>query len=377
MATRHPNGVKQGDDMTNPVILATSTVVPPVEIPQQLARDYTERRFHGHLRGLQRYLKVFDHAAIDTRYVCEPPEWFESPRGFAEKNDTYIRWALDLSQRAAEEVLHRAGVGSEDVDSVIFVSSTGLSTPSIDARLIQRIGMSPHVNRLPVWGLGCAGGAAGLARAGDIIRSRPDALVLLVALELCSLTFLFDDYSVQNLVALALFGDGAAAVLLSGSGGTTRVTASRSTTWPAHAGSAGWTFLDEGMQVVFARELPEITRHNGGGDIRSFLEANGRGIEEVDHLVFHPGAVKVMQAYEEALALPSTALDRSRSVMRRYGNISSPTVLFVLHDLLNDPKANGGTALLHALGPGFSSENVLLQGIGAPDPNGSGTPTVA
>jgi len=183
----------------------------------------------------------------------------------------------------------------------------------------------------------------------------------LIALELCSLTFLFDDYSVQNLVALALFGDGAAAVLLGGDGGSTRVAASRSTTWPAHADSAGWTFLDEGMQVVFSRELPEITRENGGRDICSFLEANGCTIEEVNHLVFHPGAVKVMEAYEEALALPSKALDRSRSVMRRYGNISSPTVLFVLHDLLSDPDANGGTVLVHALGPGFSSENVLLK----------------
>ncbi len=347
--------------MSHPTILATATAVPPVEVPQTLARDYAERRFDGHLRGLQRYLEVFDHSEIDTRFVCEPTDWFENPKGFAEKNNTYIKWALNLTTRVAVEALREANVRADEVDTVIFVSSTGLSTPSIDARAMERIGLPPHVNRLPMWGLGCAGGVSGLARAADIIRARPDAKVLLIALELCSLTFLFDDFSVQNLVALALFGDGGAAVVLGGEGEGPQVKASRSTTWPMHADSAGWTIVDEGMQVGFARELPEITRDRGGKDITGFLMDHGNSPGTVDHFLFHPGGVKVMQAYEEALGLNRDALDRSRKIMRRYGNISAPTALFVLHDLLQDNSSRGGTALLHALGPGFSSENVLLE----------------
>ncbi|MFO7894367.1 MAG: 3-oxoacyl-[acyl-carrier-protein] synthase III C-terminal domain-containing protein [Longimicrobiales bacterium] len=347
--------------MNHPTILATATAVPPVEIPQTLARDYAERRFDGHLRGLQRYLKVFDHSEIDTRFVCEPPDWFEDSKGFAEKNNTYIKWALELTTRVAGEALRQANVRSDEVDTVIFVSSTGLSTPSIDAHAMEGIGLSPHVNRLPMWGLGCSGGVAGLARAADIIRARPDAKVLLIALELCSLTFLFDDFSLQNLVALALFGDGAAAVVLGGKGEGPQVRASRSTTWPTHADSAGWTILDEGMQVVFARELPEITRDRGAEDITGFLTDHGTSPGTVDHFLFHPGGVKVMQAYDEALGLNRDALDRSRKIMRRYGNISSPTALFVLDDLLRDTSSRSGTALLHALGPGFTSENVLLE----------------
>jgi len=347
--------------MPDPVILGTATALPPICVTQSMAKEYAGRRFHGHISRLDRLLEVFDHAEIDTRYVCEPPEWWETAKGFGDKNAAYIHWATELGKRAAQGALEKAGVEASEVDAVLFISSTGLSTPSIDARLMLGLGLRPDVRRMPLWGLGCAGGAMGLARARDLLLGNPDGTVLVIAVELCSLTFMFDDYSIQNLIGLALFGDGAAAVVLRGEGAGPRIRAARSMTWPELTGAAGWTILDEGMQVVFGRELPEITRQNAGADIRDFLESNGTSPEKIDHFVFHPGGVKVIEAYQDALDLKGGELNRTQKIMREIGNASSPTVLFVLENLLAEGFQPGQQALVHALGPGFSSENLLLE----------------
>jgi alkylresorcinol/alkylpyrone synthase len=251
-----------------------------------------------------------------------------------------------------------------EIDQVIFVSSTGLATPSIDARLVNELGLDPHVFRSPLWGLGCGGGAMGLSHAHRYLLGNPTGRVLLVTVELCSLTFHFQDFSKSNVIALALFADGATSVVLGGERSgiepVATIDGTRSTTWPGSVDLTGWNFLNEGMQVVFAKEIPAIVKETSREDIQAFLAENGIGLPDVDHWVVHPGGLKVIEAYEEALALSPRAMDDTREVLRRFGNMSSSTVLFVLEACLRNGTRPGGVGLLTALGPGFSAENVLL-----------------
>lgn len=344
-------------------IRSTATGLPPVRITKEQARDYAAR-FFADMPSLERLLGVFDHAGIDTRYICESPQWFESPKSFREKNEAYLHWATELAADVAVDCLKRAEVPAEAVDTVVFVSSTGMATPTIEARIMERVGFSPHVRRMPLWGLGCAAGAMGLSAAERLLRGSENGRALLISVELCSLTFQFHDRSKSNLISLALFGDGAAAVLLESGGDTgPEIVDTRSTTWPDELDAMGWSILDEGLQVVFSRRIPGIARREAEADIGGFLAPHGLRTADLDHWIVHPGGMKVLEAYEEALALQPTALELPADVMRRHGNMSSATVLFVLHELLNRGAVRSGdSGLVHALGPGFSSENLLLRG---------------
>jgi len=344
------------------VIASVATAVPDTRVDQDTAREFARERFAGRVPDLDRLLSVFEHAGIRTRYFAVPEEWFFTSHDLAEKSALYVREATRLSARAARDALAAADLTPDDVDAVIYVNTTGLATPSIDARLVNELGLRPDVHRSPLWGLGCAGGAAGLAHAHRAVQARPDAVVLLIAAEFCGLTFLPDDTSKSNLVATALFADGVGAAVVRGEGEGIRVLDARSRFHPDTLDVMGWTVLQEGLQVVFAKRIPDIVRETAAADFGAFLGDHGLGLGDMDALIFHPGGVKVLEAYMEALELPPERLALSAGVLRDYGNMSSATVLFVLARYLEAHGVDGGgRGLLSALGPGFCSESLLLE----------------
>ena len=345
----------------NPRILSAATAVPPHRVEQGEIKEFARRLFADRFRDLERLLPVFDNGEIASRHFCRPLEWFGREWSFPERNALYVEHALELSEKAARRCLDRAGVGPEEVAALFFVSTTGLSTPSLDAKLLFELGMSPNLKRVPVWGLGCAGGAAGVARAADYARAYPDEYVLVVAVELCGLTFQVGDFSKSNLVAASLFADGAAAVLL-GPGEGPEVLGSHSTTWPGTGDVMGWDLVESGLKVRFAKSVPQIVRTRTRATVEEACERHGIVPEDLRHLVVHPGGAKVIEAYEEALELEPGTLVLPREILRGYGNMSSASVLFVLERFLDDRPANSGEfGAISALGPGFSAEHVLFR----------------
>ncbi len=358
--------------MTRPPRLAgLATAAPPHVAPQASAQGLVSRLFAEVLATDDRLLQVFEHAHIEQRHTCMPLEWYASDHGFAEKNELYVEHAVRLAREVAGAALKRASLQPDAVDHVVFVSSTGLATPSIDALLANALGFRPDVRRTPIWGLGCAGGAAGLSRARDFALADPTSRVLLVALELCSLTFQRNDLSKRNLIASSLFGDGAAAALVVG--GEVQATAngmpplellgSRSTFWHDTTDVMGWTIDAAGLHVVFSRDIPSIVRERVRPSLLCFLESHGLELGALHHLVAHPGGAKVLTAYAEALGLPPAAFRHAREVLRDHGNMSSPSCLFVLERFLDAGEIRAGdNAVVAALGPGFAAEYVLLRG---------------
>lgn len=352
-----------------PRILSVGTAVPPYEVQQEEAKDFARGLFGDVFSDIDRLLPVFDHASIQKRRLSRPREWFEKDHPFSERNEIYVETACRLGEEAVRRCLDSVGVSPDQVDHLYFVSTSGLSTPSIDARLVHRLGMSSHVKRTPIWGLGCAGGAAGLARACEYARAFPESRVLLLTVELCSLTFRRNDHSKSNLVATSLFGDGAAAALIAGDRAQIprvpslrpRMLDTMSTTWPDSLNVMGWEVTDDGLKVVFSRDIPTIVQKEVRPVVDRFLRRSGLSLEEMDRIIAHPGGMKVLKAYEQALNLPDRALDHARSVLSDFGNMSSATVLFVLERELQGSHAPGTYGLLTALGPGFSSEWMLLR----------------
>ena len=349
---------------TSPRVLSVATAVPRHCVSQETARDFARLMFSETYRDVERLLPIFDNANIDNRHFCVPPEWFGEDHTFPEKNALYIKHALDLSEKAATRALDKAGVAPEEVGAIYFVSTTGISTPSLDSKLIFRLGLSEQTRRVPVWGLGCAGGAGGLARAADYVRAYPEKPVLLVGVELCGLTFVRGDRSKSNLVGTSLFADGAAAVLLGGEAGGRgpELHGSYSTTWPETEDVMGWDLVEAGLQVRFAKSVPQIVHEKMRGNLQDACLSLGLGLENLRHFVLHPGGTKVLEAYEETLRLEPGELELSWEILRNYGNMSSVSVLFVLERFLEDyPAGSGEYGSISALGPGFSAEHVLFR----------------
>jgi alkylresorcinol/alkylpyrone synthase len=345
----------------NPRVLSAATAVPPHRVEQREIKEFARRLFAGKFRDLDRLLPIFDNGQIGARHFCRPLEWFGREWSFPERNALYVEHALELSEKAARRCLDRAGVEPEEVGALFFVSTTGISTPSLDAKLLFELGLSPNLKRVPVWGLGCAGGAAGVARAADHARAYPDELVLVVAVELCGLTFQVGDLSKSNLVAASLFADGAAAVLLGPEEGP-EILGSHSTTWPNTGDVMGWDLVETGLKVRFAKSVPQIVRTRTRATVEEACEKHGILPEDLRHLVVHPGGAKVIEAYEEALGLEPGSLDLPREILRNYGNMSSVSVLFVLEHFLEAyPAGSGEHGAISALGPGFSAEHVLFR----------------
>lgn len=357
---------------THPRLIALATATPAHVVPQAAVKRFAAGHFAGTIGPDTRLLEIFDNAEIDERRLCVPLEWLVAHHSFAEKNDRFIEHAVSLAAEVTHGVLERAKLSARDVDHLVFVTSTGVATPSIDAILANEIGFRPDIRRTPVWGLGCAGGAAGLSLARDLARADTSARVLFVALELCSLTFQHADLSRRNLVAASLFGDGAAAALVAGCDARVaehahhaplELVASRSVLWPDTLDVMGWTVDGDGLHVVFSQDIPAIVRENVRPSLAWFLSAHGLRVEDVAHVVTHPGGVKVLRAYADALGASPDHFAHAREVLRAFGNMSSPSCLFVLERFLDAGDiAPGDHAVIAALGPGFSAEYVLTRG---------------
>lgn len=347
-----------------PRIQSVASASPATRVDQNLAAAFARQKFAGRIPDLERLLPLFTNAGIETRYFAAPQEWFFVDHDLAEKSAMYVREATRLSAEAAGKALTKAGLTPEDVDYVIYVNTTGLATPSIDARLINAMGLRTDVRRTPIWGLGCAGGAAGLSHAHHYALAHPGVRILVVATELCGLTFLSEDTSKANLVATALFADGAAAAVVGGDdtdGPGLEVLGTRSRFYPDSLDVMGWTVLQEGLQVVFAQRIPQIVEETAADDIGGFLAEHGLKIADIGAFLLHPGGSKVLEAYRTALALEPAQLDTPRGILRDFGNMSSATVLFVLERHMDEQGVGrGGHGLISALGPGFCSESLLV-----------------
>ncbi len=348
----------------NPRVLSVATALPPHRIGQEEAKDFARTMFAGEaaLGGFERLLPVFDNVHVEGRNFCVPREWFEEPHTLTERNALYVENALALSEKAARRAMDRAGASSEEIGAIFFVSTTGFSTPSIDSKLLFRLGLSEHVRRVPVWGLGCSAGAAGLALAADHARLYPGKLVLLVAVELSGLTFQHGDRSKANLISTSLFADGAAAALVGTGDEGPELLGSHSTTWPGTEDVMGWEIVETGLKVQLSKSVPTIVREKLRDDLEMACGPLGLDLEDLKHFILHPGGAKVLDAFEEVLGIEPGGLTHSRGVLREHGNMSSVTVLFILERFLASGSFESGDAgVLSAMGPGFSAEHVLFR----------------
>ena len=353
-----------------PKIISVGTAVPDYVITQTEAKDFTKKLFGTYFKDIDRLLKIFDNTLIKKRHFCVPLDWFDSEHSFAEKNEIYTINAFSLAKKAILSALANSPFTYEDINHIFFVSSTGISTPSIDAYLFNdpELNFSKNIKRTPIWGLGCAGGAAGLSRAFEYTLAFPKEKVLVIALEIGELAFLKNDFSKSNLVATSLFGDGAAAVLVIGDH------ANKKTPFPAveiidtksfilnnSLDVMGWEVINEGFKVIFSKNIPSLIKKEIKPEIEQFLMENQLTTEQINFFVLHPGGAKVINTYQEIFNLTEEKLNSTRKILNEYGNMSSPTVLFVLKDTIEKNNINKGYGLLLSLGPGFSSEMLLLK----------------
>jgi alkylresorcinol/alkylpyrone synthase len=345
-------------------ILTTSTAYPPYyysqpEIAAELRRHWQQEIDISVLERLH------SRTGVEGRYFSRPLGDYDQLDTWGKTNNVWIETALDLGEKAIECLLAESGVDRRQLGALYFVSVTGLCSPSIDARLINRMGLSPHLRRNPLFGLGCVAGAAGLARAADYVRAYPDQLAVLLSVELCSLTWQRDDISVANLISTGLFGDGAAAVLVAGADtglSGPRILDHRSVFYPDTERVMGWDISEKGFQIVLSPEVPRVVRENLGQDVDRFLAAHHLTRADIGSWIMHTGGPKVLEASEEALGLERGALALSWEALRRVGNLSSASVLVVLDEVMRHHRPAPGTrSILAAMGPGFCAEMLLLE----------------
>jgi len=317
--------------------------------------------------NVERIEELHRSVQVGGRYLALPLAEYLPLERFADRNEAFNRVSLEVGELAVRRALDAAGLEPRDVDHLFFVTVTGIATPSLDARLMNRLGLRPDVKRTPIFGLGCVAGAAGTARASDVLRAFPDQVAVLLSVELCSLTLQREDVSIANVIASGLFGDGAAAMVLSGAdrppaGAAPRVLATRSVFYPDTERIMGWDVVEGGFKVVLSAKVPSLVTEHVRADVDAFLESQGLRRADIRHWIAHTGGPKVLQSFESALQLPPEALRRSWDSLRRTGNLSSASVLFVLSELLAANEARpGDLGMLMAMGPGFCAELVLLR----------------
>jgi alkylresorcinol/alkylpyrone synthase len=340
-------------------LLSLATASPPHELVQSDAVEIARGIFAQRFPQFERMIPVFHNAGVRARQVVMPVDWYLEPRGWPERNDAFLTGALDLFCEAAQRALDEAGLTGADVDTIVTVSSTGIATPSLEARAMGRLGFRPDAARIPVFGIGCAGGATGLGLASRLAAADPGSRVLLVCVELCSLAFRLDSPSQTDIVATAIFGDGAAAcVLSSGEQGFATVTGRVEHTWPDTLDVMGWRVDPTGLGVILTRSLPPFVQKHIKPAMESMLAGQGLAIEDVDRFICHPGGMKVIEALEAAFGLGQGTLDHEREVLADHGNMSSPTVLFILDRARRAGLPN--RSVVSALGPGFTASSVTL-----------------
>lgn len=347
--------------MTEPVKLVSLAVANPEHIILQSdAREMATRLFADRYREFKPLSRVFDNAGITKRHAARPLSWFSEPHAWQDRMAAYAEVASALFVEATTKALDRASLTAADIDCIVTVSSTGFATPSLEARLAGRMGFRADIERVPVFGLGCAAGVSGFAIASRMARTRPGATVLFVAIELCSLAFRLDALSKANIIATALFGDGAAACILRcGPGGLAEVESTGEHLFPDTLGIMGWQIDDAGFGIILEQSLPPFAEAEIGPAIASILARSGLTLADIDRFICHPGGAKVLTALEATFHLAPGALDHERAVIADYGNMSSPTVLFVLERAIAAGLPDRSAMV--AMGPGFSTSCVTLK----------------
>ena len=316
--------------------------------------------FGNRFPDYERFASIYTNTGIIKRHGVKPFDWYLTPRGWPERTEAFLEGAEALYIEVAGKALASAGIRAADVDTVVTVGSTGIATPSLDARVHRRMGFRSDVSRVPVFGLGCAGGASGLSIASRLAQARPGTNVLLVTIELCSLALRLDELTKANIIATSLFGDGAAAIVLrAGDGGETQIESTGEHLWPDTLDVMGWSVDPLGFGVILRRTVPEFVSSELKPALEKILTRMRLSLADIGRFICHPGGAKVINAIESALALDQGTLDHERDVIADYGNMSAPTVLFILQRAL--AKGLPARSLLTALGPGFTASCVALR----------------
>ncbi len=337
-------------------INSLETSVPEFVLHQEDVIQRARKIFGSRTKLFSRLEPSFFNAKIQTRYTCLSDEWFEKETSIEEKYFLFQEHATSLAEAATYKALNSAQLTPQDIDGIVFISSTGVATPGIDARLLNHIPFRNSIARLPIFGLGCAGGVIGVTRAVQLAKALPGSRILVIVLELCTLAFRYDKLSKSNMIATALFGDGAAAIIIESGhfeGPGIYFGAAGEHTWRDTLNIMGWKVDHHGFDVVFHRSIPDFITSHYRNAFNEFLHNANLSFSEIDRPCSHPGGIKVISALEHVMELPEGTLDTEREVLSEYGNMSSPTVLFVLKKLLQ--KKIDGRILLTALGPGFSA----------------------
>ncbi|SHF55529.1 type III polyketide synthase [Ornithinibacillus halophilus] len=349
--------------------------IPNHSIKQSNVKNIVKEIFQSYSeRELERLLTVFDHAEIEERQFVVNEDWFLKQHRFEEKNEEYVNSAQQYSLLAIDQCLNNSDflkerIPYEDIDLIVYVSSTGISTPSMEVHLMNRRPFREDVKRMPLWGLGCGGGAIGLSHIFHWLQANPNSKVLLICCELCSLTFQKDDMRKSNLVGTALFGDGVAAALLTNDESVYRqamrpipnITETSSKTKKNSEHIMGWNVTDNGFEVVFSKSIPAQVKTVWKDHIKSFLENTNVAQEDIYSFIAHPGGKKVLEAMEETLSISRSKIYHSHEVLRRHGNMSSATVLYVLNEWMKETVPKQTKSIISALGPGFSSELLMID----------------
>lgn len=359
-----------------PRIISVAEAIPPFVISQHDTMEFARELFSESFKDIERLLTAFQNGQIEKRHFVKGLEWFKKDHSFQEKNDTYIEAAVDLGKMAIENCLQsnhflKKAVDFREIEAIFTISSTGIATPSIEARIMNHLPFSSHTKRIPIWGLGCAGGASGLSRAYEYCLAFPKAKVLVLTIELCSLTFQKNDRSKSNLIGTSLFADGVACALLVGDEvqidnlvtrkTTPYILGTQSTTKKDSLDVMGWDIKDEGLFVIFSKSIPVLIENWLKPNVETFLSKYGLTSNDIRHFVAHPGGLKVLEAYVKALQLPESMIRNSLHVLQSFGNMSSSTVFYVLDRFMQDEIPEGEIGVIAALGPGFSSELLLVR----------------
>lgn len=351
----------------HPMIRSIGCALPQNRYPQEILTAALWNEWGGNDNGRARFERLHRSVGVRNRHLALPMERYKELDSFSKTNDQWIERATELGMEASQSALAQAGIAPTEVDHIFFTTVTGIASPGIDAKLINRMEMRADIKRTPLFGLGCVGGAAGVARAADYLRAFPSHTALMLSVELCSLTLQLEDRSIANVIASGLFADGAAAVLLRGDRCASdrpvpRLIASRSLFFRDTEEMMGWHVGDRGFQIVLSPGVPELIRTNLRTGVDSFLRDNGLSLRDVNHWLAHTGGPKVLEAIESALELPRQALALSWKSLASIGNLSSASVLYVVADFMESETARpGDIGMMLALGPGFCGELVLLR----------------
>lgn len=358
-----------------PYIVSIGEAIPAHILKQDEVMDFARDLFSESFHDIERLLRAFQNGQIEKRHFVKELDWFKTDKSFKERNDAYIENAVELGVKAIENCLGSKSflsmvIPSHEIDAIFCVSSSGIATPSIEARIMNKLPFSQHTKRIPLWGLGCAGGASGLSRAYEYCLAFPKAKVIILSIELCSLTFQRNDKSKSNLIGTSLFADGVACALVTGDQvdrtafqkleSIPSIVSTQSTTMPDSLDVMGWEVKDNGLYVVFSKDIPTIIESWLKPNVVEFLKQEKMEIEEIQHFIAHPGGKKVIDAYVKSLKIESEMTNLSLEVLKKYGNMSSATIIYVLRRFLEIGKV-GDYGLATALGPGFSSEMLLLK----------------